>query len=947
MAKKTEAPQGLEISRDGGKYTFSWKIMDADYDGGTELYIYYDGKWSGKISPLKGETSYSIDLGSPKPEVQFRVAGKRATYTTTNKRGKKVKHRCSMSKATYSPMWTATRPKAPALTESYSSGKQTVSWDFPQDDSGTQPLSRVVVQTIDTQAPWTNWMGGSVQDYDKAGSVDRIGERASNIVCWTRAWSEGPGGASDPVYVQHAFSTPYVPALDGASVTWGGGITQMSVWGRCGSNVQFPVDKITAQYCITVPAEGGALPAEASWSDGMSEVPVDDSISRVFSVSGEVDDDKAVFVRLKAEHDDAESFSGNIRTSGPFHLKAPTLGAVTNDTEKVTVNVTDNSSVPDSKIAVFFASGSDWKQIGEIPHGQNAGTFYVPELASVTRYAIRVYAMTPWSGIDWNRYAELSKNNALAPKMVTADLTDISGTVRVAFDWTWTEATKATLSWSDHEDAWTSTDAPKTYEIDHRVSEWNISGLESGKTWYIRARLEDEDEQSPWSDAVSVSLSSVPDKPTITLSKAYYIEGETATLSWTYTNADGSPQSYAELAVGDTVIGHTDSGQSIKFLPVSGRKMKLRVQSQSGRWSEWSEETVANVVPVLADNDVQWRGIDGKLTALPVTVKAVPSGNGYAETAVIRRLTEYHISRPDEKTLDGFEGEIIASKSSADGSMTITKDDLIGSLDEDASYRLTLTVKDGYDQSVSRNYDFRVAWEKASVMPTAEAEIDKYANVTKLTVTGEYPAYVSFDIYRLSADQPVLIAKDIKAGETYVDPYPAFNGLGGHRIVAHTAEGNDITADRKISWLDLDRDYGNTLTNYSTLIEFGGETLELKYNVALSGQWDKDFERTVYLGGSVQGDWNPGVTRDITVDYEGSFDDDDEELEQLRDLAVYAGRCHMRTPDGSSFDCNITVQDSNPYDSRKHPYTLTVNVIDPGGLEAVPLADWEAENGLE
>ena len=77
-----------------------------------------------------------------------------------------------------------------------------------------------------------------------------------------------------------------------------------------------------------------------------------------------------------------------------------------------------------------------------------------------------------------------------APGNVTASATEIPGTIRVIWDWTWNDANSAEISWSDHPDAWESTDEPSKYSIDHiHAAQWNISGLETGKTWYIRVRL--------------------------------------------------------------------------------------------------------------------------------------------------------------------------------------------------------------------------------------------------------------------------------------------------------------------------------------------------------------------------------------------------------------------------------------------------------------------------
>ena len=119
-----------------------------------------------------------------------------------------------------------------------------------------------------------------------------------------------------------------------------------------------------------------------------------------------------------------------------------------------------------------------------------------------------------------------------------------------------------------------------------------------------------------------------------------------------------------------------------------------------------------------------------------------------------------------------------------------------------------------------------------------------------------------------------------------------------------------------------------------------GRQIVLPYNIELTNSWSKDFERTTYLGGSVQGDWNPAVTRDLsarTVLLRGR--DLDEQL-AMRDLAGYAGAAHIRTPDGSSFACDIQVRESMDYKSKRVSYQLAIQAVDPQEPEGMTLEEW-------
>ena len=134
------------------------------------------------------------------------------------------------------------------------------------------------------------------------------------------------------------------------------------------------------------------------------------------------------------------------------------------------------------------------------------------------------------------------------------------------------------------------------------------------------------------------------------------------------------------------------------------------------------------------------------------------------------------------------------------------------------------------------------------------------------------------------------------------------------------------------------------------IIDVDGDQIVLPYDIQLSNKWNKDFKRTSYLGGSVQGDWNPAVTRDITANTVLVRGDDlDRQVAMrnldrqvaMRNLAGYAGIAHVRTPDGSSITCNVQIDESQSFDTKKVSYTLTMQAIDSDELEGMTLAEWE------
>lgn len=93
LTPPTDKPTGLSIKRDNKKFTFEWKIADADHGAGQKLdyKIYYDKTSTGdKISLNKTQTStsHSIKSSSYYPntsknlkKIWFEIKGRRKQYT--------------------------------------------------------------------------------------------------------------------------------------------------------------------------------------------------------------------------------------------------------------------------------------------------------------------------------------------------------------------------------------------------------------------------------------------------------------------------------------------------------------------------------------------------------------------------------------------------------------------------------------------------------------------------------------------------------------------------------------------------------------------------------------------------------------------------------------------------------------------------------------------------
>ena len=160
--------------------------------------------------------------------------------------------------------------------------------------------------------------------------------------------------------------------------------------------------------------------------------------------------------------------------------------------------------------------------------------------------------------------------------------------------------------------------------------------------------------------------------------------------------------------------------------------------------------------------------------------------------------------------------------------------------------------------------------------------------------------------------------------------------------MTRTANGDYIDSDAKPAWIDLQEPEGDYVDLDQAIIDFGDDQVTLECNIEVSHSWKKDFKETQYLGGSVQGDWNPAISRTLSLNAALVRPEEDEQIRIMRKLASYPGLCHVRTPDGSSFAADIQVSEDSSYSStgRVVNFSLAITRVDPEGLEGMTYDDW-------
>lgn len=937
--------------------------------------------------------------------IQFEVRGKRQTTTEQGPDPLAPSSRILITTHEYSwSVWmpvtfSMTAPNKPTLTSAINASNQTTfSWSISNAANDTKPFtgylyeSMVVDESAVTNGASLNWSSsasgwrtgsGAIATGSLAITEDSYVTQSGSHTRWFRVRATGPAGGSDWTYLNRVFAIPYAAVVSSATVTNKTAGYLVDVIWSVTKNAAYPISETVVEYAKAVPAADMQIPSSPGWTEAGSTLDTTGKARASFNIDGLLAADQCLWVRVVTKYDNRSNYSA------PYLARIgvcanPTNVSVSATGRNATVTATNNSSA-----SVYTGSSTSVKRlflaicykgvknytggyvIGIMPYGSSSLNVTLPDQTTETGYSIGARAMVAtYSGTtisNTSMYSDLiwTENASVAKAPGNMALSYDGTKLHVSWTWSWADADAMELSWSDDRNAWSSTNTPQTYTINQKATTWSIADLPAGSTYYVRGRLIKDGVFGPYCDPVGIKLTVPPLKPVLRLSDGTITDIGKVTASWNYQSGDGTEQTYAEIRTksGNTYsnpIAKVDSEKQVTLYAESlgwqrgaTYLLVLRVCSASGSYSEYSDPVPIEIATIgqatitsdsletvtVQDDESVTRQVTA-LTEMPLTMSVTGAGRKGMTEIAIERAEAFQIDRPDESTMNGFEGETIYLTSFiGEGSVVINNENLLGYFDYGAKYRIVVTVSDNLGQKTSVVKPFEVRWTHKAIMPTGTAEIE--GMISKITPTaptgsetGDY-----CDIYRLSVDKPVLIYPNAEFGETYVDPYPTIGEHGGHRIVFRTKNGDYVTDDNTFAWLDIK----DILSTNKSIIDFEGGRVTLGYNVELTSAWKKDFQKTKYLGGSIQGDWDAGVERTSTVKAVGLTYRDPEMIQLMRRLAEHTGICHVRTVDGSSYSADVQVSETSGYSTagKIASFDVSITRIDPEDYDGMPLGLWE------
>lgn len=220
---------------------------------------------------------------------------------------------------------------------------------------------------------------------------------------------------------------------------------------------------------------------------------------------------------------------------------------------------------------------------------------------------------------------------------------------------------------------------------------------------------------------------------------------------------------------------------------------------------------------------------------------------------------------------------------------------------------VTATNEDTGLTSETWTKPFRVDYARKAPDPSGAVEIVAYDETdvdgvrsicAEVTLAAPEDAIEGdlMELWRVTPNGNYLVADGIAPGTTVTDPWAPY-GTSARLAYAVAVR----TVDGCVAW----QEYPYELAGAHLRVDFDGTYVELPYNLELSDEWQKDFEGRKHLDGTVGGYWGAGAEHKASISTDTIPVDDPETARALHALALHAGPCFVRTPDGCAYEADV------------------------------------------
>ncbi len=513
-----------------------------------------------------------------------------------------------------------------------------------------------------------------------------------------------------------------------------------------------------------------------------------------------------------------------------------------------TVNVYDESSGANKAVTIEFNivntdSNKSYKT-GKALVIKNQASYTETIISGNNyKYKVRCRAIDKDGNVsDWSEYSEEVTPIPPAPTSITNCAAGSSTSVNLDWNGTGEAITDSyEIQYTTNISYFDSNQEEVTSKtVESVVSHAEITGLESGNTYYFRLRSQNSQGSSAWTDIVYVTLGKQPSAPTTWSLSTTATVGEKIILYWVHNSEDGSSQTYAELELtvnGETSVraikNSTDEDEKDKTSSYSfttdgftdGATIQWRIRTKGiiDSYSNWSIQRTINVYapPALqlkTSNTCKWFwdpfkfATDNIYTALgelgsPLrTLTKFPFYIGLTAGPNSQKAIRFFISIISNETYETSEDTGAIKNITAGDIVYSTYLDTINNyaflaitaalirLENNVSYTIHASVTMDSGLTAEAESSFMVALKDSNIEPNAEIAIDEDSLVAYITpycinsddINEEHLDNVYLSVYRREFDGDFTkIAENIDSSMniTVTDPHPALD-YARYRIIA-------------------------------------------------------------------------------------------------------------------------------------------------------------------
>lgn len=654
-------------------------------------------------------------------------------------------------------------------------------------------------------------------------------------------------------------------------------------------------------------------------------------------------------------------------------VDVPPVPTVKMDNYKLTATL-ENLDVNGNKIEFYICKDNKTKFKSVTVSISHSYVSYSCNVESGSVYKVRCRTVKGKLYSEWSDY---STNLETAPK-ASSGITSIKAlsATEVQLDWANVANAKTyEVEYTTEKRYFDSSDQTSTLTIDAKVSgHAEVTGLETGHTYYFRVRSCNDQGNSGWTEIKSITIGKKPTAPTTWSSATTVVVGDPLNLYWVHNAEDGSSQTTAKLEIivnGEKttyeIENSTEEDQkdktSVYALDTSsytdGTVVKWRVMTKGiiDEYSDWSTQRTIDVyAPPTLDMDVtdsNENSIIDPLSSFPFYIKGVPGPNtqkpiGYHITIISNESYETVDQLGNTKIIS--EGDSVYSKFfdiNTELSIKLSAGDI--DLENNISYTVNAVVSMDSGLTAEASYEFSVGWTEVNYEPNAVISYDPDTFTININPyctdpdnDSKYIEDLIYSVYRIEYDGKFTeIATGIEDNYTFItDPHPSLN-YARYRIVATSKDTGAVgyfdmpgyyIGEKAIliQWEEIWKDFNITGEDALEEQPWSGSLLRLPYNIDITDNNQSDVSFVEYIGREHPVSYygtQLGVSSTWNVEIEK---DDEETIYALRRLAKWMGDVYVREPSGMGYWANVKVSFSQKHKQVTIPVTLNITKVEGG-----------------